>query len=591
MSHSLSLCVCVALVLSIVHGRDPEPQKEPSPSESRFRCVVMTPSGRLSLRDVLGGPETIACGNFTKRMQDTGWDYFTVTTNNSYSDEQQAYSAGFVEGNLTAKSIHLHWLNTMEGYCKIPPSSNSSCARVEDFVNKNLIWLNEQLEAHPTSVYWHEVRLALLQFKGLEDAYKGKPAMLPRRITFSPLGLYLLQISVELGDLEAALNQSLRDLKEEKRSRSQRGSKDERFGSKMEVDSEKVAGPLSRDHCSALIKLLPGNKELMVSHTTWGSYQMMLRIVKRYDLRVGSSSPDGQPPPGHIQAFTSYPGVIYSIDDFYVLSSGLVVMETTIQNNNPMLWKAVTPFTVPEWLRNVVANRLARNASHWAQIFKQHNSGTYNNQWMVVDYKAFKPGKASTENVLVVLEQMPGLVVVEDMTSKLYKEGYWASYNNPFFPTIRNASNQQELVDRYGPMFDHEQCPRARIFRRDQGSVTDVISMLKMMRYNDFQHDPLSLCPLCQPHPNAELSIASRSDLNPANGSFPLPFLSQRCHGATDAKISWSALHPTQNFFAQSGPTAAQQPLFCWSSSPYAHYPHFGHPDCWNFFPVFISWN
>lgn len=34
--------------------------------------------------------------------------------------------------------------------------------------------------------------------------------------------------------------------------------------------------------CSALIKLLPGNKELLVSHDTWKNYQSMLRIMKKY---------------------------------------------------------------------------------------------------------------------------------------------------------------------------------------------------------------------------------------------------------------------------------------------------------------------
>lgn len=36
--------------------------------------------------------------------------------------------------------------------------------------------------------------------------------------------------------------------------------------------------------CSALIKLLPGNAELFVSHDTWDVFQSMLRIYKLYDL-------------------------------------------------------------------------------------------------------------------------------------------------------------------------------------------------------------------------------------------------------------------------------------------------------------------
>ena len=36
--------------------------------------------------------------------------------------------------------------------------------------------------------------------------------------------------------------------------------------------------------CSALVKLLPGNKDLLISHDTWGSYNSMLRLFKFYNL-------------------------------------------------------------------------------------------------------------------------------------------------------------------------------------------------------------------------------------------------------------------------------------------------------------------
>lgn len=44
--------------------------------------------------------------------------------------------------------------------------------------------------------------------------------------------------------------------------------------------------------CSALIKLLPGNKELLVSHDTWNNYQSMLRIMKKYNFAF-KLSPNG----------------------------------------------------------------------------------------------------------------------------------------------------------------------------------------------------------------------------------------------------------------------------------------------------------
>lgn len=56
-------------------------------------------------------------------------------------------------------------------------------------------------------------------------------------------------------------------------------------------------------------------------------------------------------------------------------------------------------------------------------------------------------------------------------------------------------------------------------------------------RYNDFLHDPLSLCKACSPQANAENAISARSDLNPANGSYPFQALHQRSHGGIDVKV------------------------------------------------------
>lgn len=34
-----------------------------------------------------------------------------------------------------------------------------------------------------------------------------------------------------------------------------------------------------------------------------------------------------------------------------------------------------------EYARAMVANRMARTGREWVEIFRKHNSGTYNNQW------------------------------------------------------------------------------------------------------------------------------------------------------------------------------------------------------------------
>lgn len=53
------------------------------------------------------------------------------------------------------------------------------------------------------------------------------------------------------------------------------------------------------------------------------------------------------------------------------------------------------------------------------EIFSQYNSGTYNNQWIVVDYKLFKPSEELPKNDLLwVLEQAPYALLKFEKTKK-----------------------------------------------------------------------------------------------------------------------------------------------------------------------------
>ena len=51
-------------------------------------------------------------------------------------------------------------------------------------------------------------------------------------------------------------------------------------------------------------------------------------------------------------------------------------METTNGNINPALWKDLTPLSVMEPIRVMVANRLAGSGREWTETFARDNSGT-----------------------------------------------------------------------------------------------------------------------------------------------------------------------------------------------------------------------
>ncbi|NXE38537.1 PLBLB protein, partial [Ptilorrhoa leucosticta] len=434
------------------------------------------------------------------------WAFLEVATNASYNDSLQAYAAGLAEAAVTEQLMYMHWMNTMVGYCGPFKYESEYCQKLRNYLEANLAWMEEQMAKGQDLEYWHQVRLALLQLKGLEDSYNGRLDFPRGRITLAPFGFLLLQLGGDLEDLESALNRS---------------------------SLQRVLGSGS---CSALVKLLPGHQDLLVAHDTWTSYQAMLRIIKKYTLPFRTSAGGKAQIPGSVQVFSSYPGTIFSVDDFYILSSGLVTLETTIGNNNPALWKYLDPRgSVLEWLRNIVANRLARSGPEWAAVFRRFNSGTYNNQWMVVDYKAFTPGRASpAPGVLTVLEQIPGLVVVADQTELLYQQGYWASYNRC------HGGIDMKVWEPGSP-------GGAALWRCTPSNSPGLCSPFLV----------LTRCPVLCPH----------------------------------LQVTSSAMVPTFGLVAVSGPAWDDVPPFRWSASPCSSLLHMGHPDLWTFPPVKVHWD
>eukprot|EP00118_Oscarella_pearsei_P006261 m.28417 g.28417 ORF g.28417 m.28417 type:complete len:338 (+) comp30760_c0_seq3:508-1521(+) len=233
-----------------------------------------------------------------------------------------------------------------------------------------------------------------------------------------------------------------------------------------------------QSHCSVLIKVLPGYEDILVSHSTWFSYSLMLRIYKHYDINL-------QDPAAAAKgvSFSSYPGCLVSLDDFYIMTSGLVMLQTTNGLWNDSLYDLVTPHSLLAWHRVKVANTMADTSQMWTDIVSKFNSGTYNNQYMLLDLKKIRLGVSIEDGTFRVAEQIPGLVVSGDVTP-LLREGHWASYNVPFWEKIYNESGYVPFVEKYGVEFSYELAPRAKIFRRDADKVTSLDSLKYLLRYN-----------------------------------------------------------------------------------------------------------
>jgi len=275
-------------------------------------------------------------------------------------------------------------------------------------------------------------------------------------------------------------------------------------------------------------------------------------------------------------SFSSFPAFLWSSDDYYLLSNNLVVTETTNDIYNRELYKYITPNSLLSWIRTPLVNRLAKDGEAWVNLISRYVSGTYPNQWIVVDYNKFKPGNPLPDKTVLIAEEIPGHVEVTDVTP-FVQQGYWPSYNIPFSEYIFNVSGYPTEVEEYGTSYTYAGNPRAEIFRRSAGSVETLQDMQHFIRYNDWKNDPLSLG-------DPTNQIAARQDLE-------LQEADRDVFGAIDAKVtSYSLLRNSYSTWAQSGPSHDQQPPFAWSKCHMnTTFAHLGQPDLWDFDWILMS--
>lgn len=450
-----------------------------------------------------------ASGSFHDDIAASGWGRLLVRTEGTGA--HSAFAAGYLEGVLTANRVVEHLSNVM-GAKKWNPMP----AALQVFVESTDVWARSQIaSADPSDSYWAAARFLYEQLDGLLD---GMNTQMSTGHRISRVDLLMLNMAWDLDDITLAINET------------ERVNFDEMSTSALSLYVQ------ARSHCSSIVKLVADGSELFAGHNSWMGYQNMLRIFKRYELGAR-----------HI-AMSSYPGVISSTDDFYQMGQ-LVAMETALLVYNNELYGVVSPDSLPFWMRAMIANRLATNGPEWMETFQKHNSGTYNNQWIVVDYSKFTPGHPLPNGVLTIGEQLPGYFHYEDQTHVL-AYGYWPSYNAAVYPETRRLSRQDIMAERRGAAFAYSTQPRANVFRRDQGTIATDEDMQRVMRYNRFDTDPLAKGSPCN-------QLACRGDL--------VTDVSKRgAFGAIDAKYTSFAHARAGQTVVVSGPTHDDQPVFNW---------------------------
>jgi len=480
------------------------------------RKIHFVPSREPSIR-----LKAAATATFNDVYEKTGWGVLKVQSNRLASDTDQYYSAGYLECSFTAEYIYDAYLNMYDYFF----GNETPSTELIQWLNDQDSWTRQQISGDYSNLsnYWKQVALLVEQFDGCRDGYKDSG--LP------DIGLFGIQLVNDMGDLldlEAALN----------------------VNSKRRVDWTKLSPQefreyvLNTGHCSAIVKLTGDLSNLYSAHSSWFTYGAMLRIYKHYDF------PTNHTVASRRISFSSYPGCLSSLDDFYMMESGLVMLQTTNNIFNTSLYKLVTPQSLLAWQRVRLANALASTGQEWANYVSQHNSGTYNNQYMVINYNNWIPGRPLQDGLLWVVEQIPGYIHSGDQTTIL-GFGYWPSYNVPFYSDIYELSGYPDVVKVFGTDYSYDLAPRAKIFRRDETKVTDLQSLRDLMRYNDYLNDDYA-------NGDPWAAICSRGDLDPTSPS---------AGGCYDTKVTVGPWVRNLHSEAINGPTTSNGlPPFVWNS-------------------------
>jgi Phospholipase B len=503
-------------------------------------------------------PAPAAIAYYNASQNATGWGFLSVSANPDVatSPEDAAFAMGCAEGVSTYREMVAYWNNYAAGeYGTAGPSQS-----LLKFMTEQLAWIRSQIatfkSGHATlsdteATFWQGMSELIAQFDGLVYAHQylipSGPSILADEIY-----MYLLQSVGDLEDLNTLYPNAPTPPPTSTRAMKRQLAEEMPLKDKL-LD------------CSGYVGVLPDFSDVLFSQTTWRSYYAMLRIYKVYSYPWTTAK---------VIQYSSSPGLLQSKDDFLVTPQFAVFETTNSQWNTTLFDLYTTPQTAFTWQRNAIASLYATSGQEWTTLFALYNSGTYNNQWVVADSNKFIPGQPPLPGFLWIAEQIPGYVHTGDVTATMMARnpnispetgggpgnGVWPSYNIPYFQDIYELSGYPAKVAQYGNEYSYEKNLRALIFARNASMVNNLWDARALLRYNNFQNDPLSaLDPILG-------SISSRGDLRGSFGAAGKPV----AFGGIDTK----ALSFNQAFgpggkmmvIAESGPTKDQEPVFAWAN-------------------------
>ena len=415
-------------------------------------------------------------------IEENGWATIHISTNKNSSSENQMYCAGFLDAYLASERIY----NMVEMYRAENDATEKWPDHWEDWIQQNMDYIDGQI-ANPTDKYWTAMKLIIAQFDGMVDALAQTRKDGQREITRRDF--WIFQSGGDFDDLAEFLNPGK--------------------GKPAEL----------REHCTGMFKFAENYSDVYFSQNTWSDYRDLLAYLKSYNFSIPEFK-------ASVLSFSTRMGHINSDDDYWQADTGLFILETTMHTWNTSLYSVITPNSVLTWMRSYYATLVSDSGKEWTEEFIKQNSGTYNNEYIVLDAKKFTPGQKPTTDLLWIIEQYPGIYRSKDITSEFIEQTYWPSVNTPWFEDLYSLAGYpyKDL-----PVWTYYEQPRYLVMKKHHGEIVDYASFQRFMRIDDFNNTD---------EPNygePSQGTESRYDLRPENGTING---ARSCFGGLDSKTS-----------------------------------------------------
>lgn len=473
-------------------------------------------------------------------INEIGWYTLHVEGREGVDSKKMLRCAGFLEGYLSQHEIYLHYqlIKDIHGFERNKPYSPEWTY----FMEKNMNYTFESVNAYLDSTYWQEINYTLTQFNGLLEGYNYRVSQQKTfNETMTPLDFWFLEAECELYDIDSAIGRR----------------------------PKKIIGPTNGEDCTGLIRLLPDYSDIYFAQDTWSDFRDLHGELKEYHFPIKEYK-------AKRLLFSTRVGKLFSYDDFYIADSGLLVLETTMSIFNMSLYDLVVPENLLTWIRTLRSMWLTDNGADWTTEFIKHNSGTLNNQYIILDTKKFTRKKKPKSDLLWVIEQYPGDFERMDITDFLVKHGYFPSINVPYSDRLYKKAGYPEKVASggvTGDFFSYYNSSRYKILQRESTRIKNFEQFKKLMTYNNWKRDPYSKSDPAQ-------AIMSRYDLRRPGE----PYGAAKAFGGLDSKCcKVSEFNSKLLFHAIASPTKENNPPWEFGVPPYENVRYEGLPKKWDF--------